>query len=320
MATKLFDDWDVQLAKTYEPGVIKSGEWFSISQKINGARATYFGGNMVSRTGNKIEGLQDIVDDLKALEKLYGQKLAMDGELRLNDRYCRGLTDNEAFKIGTGIANSTRDMSQKYKLQFVIFDVMPLKEWAFSFCELRYAYRLEQLRELDKLINQNSLFKLRTVPVMYTGDDQDMIEKCLIEANRNGWEGIMINRNERYQFKRTNAILKYKSFNTIDLECIGMIEGTGKYEGMMGALCCKFGDNIVNVGTGFDDMTRKFIWEQGSWIKGKIIEVKYKDITSDSITGLKSLQFPVFVQIKADKIVADNVEALRSPNLSDPIK
>lgn len=310
MATKLYDDWNVQLAKTYEPGMIKEGEWFSISQKINGARATYFAGDMVSRTGNKIEGLDDIIADIRRLEKAYGQKLALDGELRLHAEYCRGLTDNEAFKIGTGIANSTRDMTQKYKLQFIIFDVMPMKDWQFDYCNAAYADRFEQLLEIGKIINYEILNKLRIVPVMYAGTDQFQIESCLLEANRNGWEGIMINRNERYQFKRTNAILKYKSFNTIDLECIGMIEGTGKYAGVMGALCCKFGDNIVNVGTGFDDTMRKFIWEHGSWIKGKIIEVKYKDITSDAVTGLKSLQFPVFVQIKADKITADNVEAL----------
>ena len=305
MATKLYDDWNVQLAKTYEPGMIKQNKWFSVSQKINGARATYFAGEMVSRTGNRIEGLQSIIDDIKCLEKEYGRKLAIDGELRLHDTYCRGLTDNEAFKIGTGIANSTRDMSQKYKLQFIIFDVMPMKEWIYEYCESVYQDRFELLKELDTIIKNKFLAKLKTVPVMYSGTDQEQIEKCLIEANLNGWEGIMINRNERYQFKRTNAILKYKSFNTIDLECIGMLEGTGKYAGVMGALCCKFGDNIVNVGTGFDDAMRKFIWELGSWIKGKIIEVKYKDITSDAITGLKSLQFPVFVQIKMDKEQAD---------------
>lgn len=301
MAYKLFDDWNVQLAKTYEPGMIKQGEWFSISQKINGARATYFAGEMVSRTGNRIEGLQDIIADIQRLEKAYGMKLAIDGELRLHDIYCRGLTDNEAFKIGTGIANSTRDMSNKYKLQFIIFDVMPMKEWQWEFCESQYTDRLAQLREIKNILERECLLKLRVVPVLYSGTDQDMIENCLVEANRNGWEGIMINRNDRYQFKRTNSILKYKSFNTIDLECIGMLEGTGKYEGVMGALCCKFGDNIVNVGTGFDDNMRKFIWEHGSWIKGQIIEVKYKDITSDAVTGLKSLQFPVFVQIKMDK-------------------
>lgn len=310
MATKLFDDWKVQLAKTYEPGMIKQGEWFSISQKINGARATYFAGEMVSRTGNRIEGLRDIINDLRILERLYGTKLAVDGELRLHEQYCRGLTDNEAFKIGTGIANSTRDMTQKYKLQFIIFDIIPMKDWQFDYCENKYSDRLRELYAIDRIIREHSLFKLKMVPVMYAGTDQDMIEHCLLEANQNGWEGIMINRNERYQFKRTNAILKYKSFNTIDLECIGMLEGTGKYEGVMGALCCKFGDNVVNVGTGFDDTMRKFIWDQGSWIKGKIIEVKYKDITSDAVTGLKSLQFPVFVQIKADKNTADNIEAL----------
>ena len=305
MAVKLYDEWNVQLAKTYEPGVIKENEWFSISQKINGARATNFAGDMVSRTGNRIEGLTDIIEDLKFLEKAYGKRLALDGELRLHDNYCRGLTDNEAFKIGTGIANSTRDMSQKYKLQFIIFDVIPFKDWIYEYTAVKYSDRLKALQEIRYLINQHSLAKLKIVPVMYSGKDQNMIEHCLAEANFNGWEGIMINRDERYQFKRTNAILKYKSFNTIDLECIGMIEGTGKYEGTMGALCCKFGDNIVNVGTGFDDQTRDFIWSMGSWINGKIIEVKFKDITSDATTGLKSLQFPVFVQIRNDKQQAD---------------
>jgi DNA ligase-1 len=305
MATKLFDDWKVQLAKTYEPGMIKQGEWFSISQKINGARATYFAGELVSRTGNRIEGFNSIIIDLKKLNKLLGTHYAFDGELRLRDEFCHGLTDNEAFKRGTGIVNSTRDMSQKYQLQFIIFDAVPMKDWSFDFCADTYKDRLELLNEVKKLIRQYNLNTLKTVPILYSGTDQDMIEQCLLDANRNGWEGTMINRNERYQFKRTNAILKYKSFNTIDLECIGMLEGTGKYEGMMGALCCKYSDNVVSVGTGFDDNMRKFIWDQGSWIKGKIIEVKYKDITSDSVTGLKSLQFPVFVQIKMDKNTPD---------------
>lgn len=310
MANKLFDDWNVQLAKTYEPGMIKTGEWFSISQKINGARATFFGGHLVSRTGNEIVGFENIQSDLSKLQKLLGQHYAFDGELRLREEYCRGLTDNEAFKRGTGIVNSTRDMSNKYMLQFIIFDAIPYKEWIYDWCENLYKDRLLVLKEIEKLVYQYDLMTLKVVPILYSGTDQNEIEVNLIQANREGWEGIMINRNERYQYKRTSAILKYKSFNTIDLECIGMIEGTGKYEDTLGALCCKFGDNVVNVGTGFDDMMRRFIWEKGSWIKGKIIEVKYKDVTSDSVTGLKSLQFPVFVQIKMDKTVADNTEAL----------
>lgn len=305
MATKLYDDWNVQLAKTYEPGMLKPNEWFSISQKINGTRATYFAGDLVSRAGNRIEGLDMIIQDIKKLEKICAQPLVLDGELRLHDMYTAGLTDNEAFKRGTGIANSTRDMSNKHMLQFVIFDVMPRKDWIYEFCENKYCDRFAMLNSLKSSIEKYYLLKLRVVPIMYHGKDQDMIETCLIEANRNGWEGIMINRDERYQFKRTNAILKYKSFNTIDLECIGMLEGTGKYEGVMGALICKYGDNVVKVGTGFDDRMRKFIWDNGSWIKGKIIEVKYKDITSDAITGLKSLQFPVFVQIRTDKFSSD---------------
>ena len=319
MATKLFDDWNVQLAKTYEPGVLKDGEWFSISQKINGVRCTYFADELVSRSGNRIEGFDDIKADLRQLCRLCGN-YAIDGELRLHDIYARGMNDNEAFKYGTGIVNATRDFSQKHKLQFIIFDCVPMREWSLDCCSLVYADRLKIMEVMGRYIEEHDLFKLRIVPMLYCGKDQERIETCLLEATRCGWEGIMINRNAKYQFKRTNVILKYKSFNTIDLECVGMIEGTGKYEGSLGSLCCKFGDNIVNVGTGFDDNLRKFIWDMGTWINGKIIEVKYKDITSDAITGLKSLQFPVFVQIKTDKHKPDTMEAVRNPNSSGLIK
>ena len=317
MANKLYDSWNVQLAKTYEPGMLRPNEWFSVSQKVNGIRATFFAGSLVSRTGNEIVGFEYILQDIKKLEKCLGAHVALDGELRLREEFCKGLTDNEAFKVGTGIANSTRDMSNKYKLQFIIFDVLPAQDWIFDRSRLLYIERLSWLNEIKEIIEREGLQTLKIVPVMYSGRDADMIERCLIEANNNGWEGVMINRNVQYQYKRTNGILKYKSFNTIDLECIGMIEGTGKYVGMMGALRCKFGDNVVCVGTGFDDRLRKYLWDMGTWINGKIIEVKYKDITSDAVTGLESLQFPVFVQIKMDKTQADDIEAIRCSNLSD---
>ena len=53
-----------------------------------------------------------------------------------------------------------------------------------------------------------------------------------------------------------------------------------------------------NVGSGFDDKSRDFIWQNREELIGRIAEVKYKEISKDKKTGLESLQFPVFVQIR----------------------
>ena len=41
-----------------------------------------------------------------------------------------------------------------------------------------------------------------------------------------------------YQHKRTNDLLKFKKVQTVDLYVVGIVEGTGKYEGMVGSLDC----------------------------------------------------------------------------------
>ena len=69
-------------------------------------------------------------------------------------------------------------------------------------------------------------------------------------------------------------------------------------KGTAGAIAVKFRDNIVNVGSGFDDKSRDFIWQNREELIGRIAEVKYKEISKDKKTGLESLQFPVFVQIR----------------------
>lgn len=307
MDTKLFDDWNVQLAKTYTPGMIKPDTWFTITQKINGVRATSYGDVLVSRTGHSILGCNDILNDLQELEKTLGKKYCFDGELRLKPLYCGNMTDNEVFKMSVGIVNAQRDLSQKYKLQFIIFDIIPLKEFAFEQPTARYKERLQLLKEVKRIISSLCLSSLVVVPIFYEGTDVSMIEEFADKAARADMEGIMINLNSKYQYKRTGELLKYKKFNTIDLRVIGVTEGTGKYEGTLGALVCRYKDNFVCVGSGFTDAQRHNIWANAENVIDSIVEVKYKDITSDCSTGKESLQFPVFLgfRSKIDKITED---------------
>lgn len=81
----------------------------------------------------------------------------------------------------------------------------------------------------------------------------------------------------------------------------------GKYVDMLGKVNVEFNGNVVGVGSGFTDEQRIKYWEDRDYLVNKIIEVKYKEVSTDKETGLQSLQFPIFVCEKFDK-TKPNVE------------
>jgi len=69
---------------------------------------------------------------------------------------------------------------------------------------------------------------------------------------KRGGEGIMLNTMEgHYEIKRSNSLLKVKYVESMDLKVVDIQEGTGKYEGMMGALVVDYKGYRVGVGSGF---------------------------------------------------------------------
>ena len=61
---ELIPTWDVQLGSSYEKLKLKDGEWFSLSQKLNGNRASFYHGKLISRQGKEFTGMQHIISDL----------------------------------------------------------------------------------------------------------------------------------------------------------------------------------------------------------------------------------------------------------------
>ena len=95
-----------------------------------------------------------------------------------------------------------------------------------------------------------------------------------------GYEGLVI--------RHAGNMYKVKKSYTEDLLVTGFTKGTGKYEGMMGALLTDMG----KVGTGFTDKERK---KTNYWV-GKIIEVSFMEKTADN-----KLRHPAFVRLREDK-------------------
>lgn len=286
----LIEQWEVQLGSAFNKLKLRDGEWFSLSQKMNGNRASYYKGELISRQGKIFSGMDHIILDLETIDP----EMFYDGELIRKN--IDGLSDGENFRIGTGIINS--DVGMKPEIKFVIFDVFPADELADGKSNQRYRERKKKLQELRKKISEQKLKNIEVVTMVYEGTDQSKIMEYLDEATNLGWEGLMLNKNTVYECKRTLGLIKIKKFYTMDLQIVGILEGDGRLKGTAGAIAVKFGNNIVNVGSGFDDKSRDFVWRNRKELIGRIAEIKYKEISKDKKTGLESLQFPVFVQIR----------------------
>lgn len=289
----LIPEWEVQQAYTVEKYPLKEGTEFWLTQKLNGARATLYEGHLLARSGMPYKGLEHITD---ALSWLRVAGFVADGELTLKDK--GDLSDNEAFRVSTGILNS--DNVNKTVICYTIFDMIPVKDFDALKPQVTYRYRRDILNQFAERIADTD-GAVKVLPVLYHGTDQSKIEELLEQMVREDKEGLMINTDAPYRRTRHKGILKVKRFYTMDLPIIRCEEGTGRLSGTLGAFVLKYKENEVKVGSGFTDEQREQFWNNRDDMEGLLCEVKYKEISQDKGTGLESLQFPVFVGIRTDK-------------------
>jgi len=292
---ELIPQWEVQQSYTIEKSPLKENEWFSLTEKLNGVRGTFFEGKIVSRQGKAFAGLEHITDDITSLFS-ETDDWVLDGELVR--RNVEGLTDNENFRIGTGLLG--QDDADKRSMQFVVFDYLPKSEFVQGESILTYRERLAALRELDVKINKRELSAITSVKILYTGNDASMIDYYLDQMVREGKEGLMLNRDSKYYCKRHNGILKVKRFYTVDLKVTAVEEGSGRLAGKLGAFVVDYKGNTLNVGSGMTDEQRDEFWRLREEMPGRVIEVKYKEESSDKKNGQLSLQFPIFVSLREE--------------------
>ena len=287
--------WEVQQAYNMEKSPLKKGEWFSLTQKLNGVRGTYFEGKIISRQGKEFTGLEHITD---SIARLFSEpdSIVLDGELVRHNP--EGISDNENFRIGTGILSA--DDGDKESIRFIIFDILPKNEFLTGESELTYKDRLDSIKALGAKADELGLDHLSQVEVLYSGDDDTQIDHFLDIMVSQDKEGLMLNRDRKYFRKRHNGILKVKRFYTIDLRVLALEEGSGRLSGKLGAFVVDYKGNSVNVGSGMSDEQRDEYWKNKESLIGRVVEVKYKEESSDKKTGLLSLQFPIFQALREE--------------------
>lgn len=286
-------EFNVMLAKKFEDEEHKiKGKEFVITEKLDGMRTIMIveNGNVTffSRQGQPITGLVEIAQDAKLLpDNVY------DGELLIHnaDDYKDRDVLQETLKIA-------RKDGEKRGLILHLFDMIPINEFKAGKSRVAYYKRKE---ELSFIVEKLDSPYIKIVPNLYVGKDLDVIPKLLEEMNRKGKEGLMLNVSDgKYQCKRTDVLLKIKSMNTMDCKIIGFEKGTGKYEGMLGALLLDYKGYELRCGSGFTDEDRKEIWNNKEKYLGKIAEIQYFRESRNQDGGL-SVSFPVFICIRHDK-------------------
>lgn len=281
--------WNVQLAKTIDENHIQDGAWFTLTQKLNGIRGTFYKGAILGRNGTAYAGLEHIV---QALEPF--RDYVFDGELTLADP--GDLTDSEAFRAAAGLVR--RKGGDKSNLALTIFDAVPVAEFEAGASKANYRKRREWLDEFARKLDGVSC--VRVLPVLYQGVNAAVIPALLSQMTREGKEGLIANLDTPYLCKRNPGILKIKQFYTMDLPIVRCERGTGKNADTLGALIVSYNGYEVGVGTGFTEDDRWEIWNDRDRLVGTLCEVKYKEISSNRHGG-ESLQFPSFVALRPDK-------------------
>ena len=217
----------------------------------------------------------------------------------------------ELIKLGDGCYDGelmgqdfTALMRQAYRKESVdttgtylaLFDFLSLEEWdtknAIMSCEDRY----EEL--LDRLDKGGADLDLVQPVERVTVDNQYSEIKLQHDAYvKEGFEGAMIKfLDAPYRFGRGFEVMKLKAFHDVDLPISGLLEGTGKHAGKLGSFQVLFNGVEVQVGSGLTDDLREQIWADPDSFLGRVIEVRYQEVTPDG-----SLRFPTFVCFRNDK-------------------
>lgn len=178
---------------------------------------------------------------------------------------------------------------------FCIFDFVPLRDWEMKNCQMQYAERLEILQ--DFVSGPNIL-----VADQKLIENKKDIEELYQDRLANGYEGLILRYPfDRYEWKRSNKLIKRKATNEIVLTCVGVEEGKGKYEGMIGALLLEGEKGLkrikVKAGSGLSDYDRGL---HSNHYIGKEIEVLYNDVVRAENADHWSLFLPRYKRIHKD--------------------
>ena len=304
----LIPEFNVALAKEYEPGKCNWDDGWFASRKLDGvrclARVDHEGNcTLFSRTGKEFTTLNKVKEAIEATGII---NVTFDGEV------C--LVDDKGDEDFQGIMKQLRRKDHQIKNPaYMLFDMLSNAEFDSCKGDTLLENRLSTLSswcpEMNYECDDNGqpmhLNILRnTDQIMINGDDH--LEAWNTVAEANNWEGVMLRKNCGYEGKRTKNLVKVKKFHdaeyiVVDCDVAPMSvvrDGKEAQETMLAQVYIEHKGHLVKVGSGFSQEQRiKYLTED---IVGKTITVQYFEETHNDKGGI-SLRFPTVKHIYEGK-------------------
>lgn len=240
---------------------------------------------LLSRTGNEFVHLNHIREDLKKITFLVkNPNWWFDGEV-----YSPDITFEEIQSIcRKSLDLATTDIKNQNKIKYYVFDLFDQKDPSIPYRE-----RLTILIDLFKK-HKKELSHLVLVPqkVVYNEKQTMDFHKKMVAQNEEG--SVIRNLDAPYELgKRSAHVQKIKDFITEEYPIIGFKEGKGKNKGtVIFRVRTKEGKPFDVVPEGSYEQ-RKVWFKEGNKLIGKMLTVKYKELTAQGIP-----RFPIGIAIR----------------------
>lgn len=300
----LIPTFNVALANKYDDKTkkkvdFKKDVWY-VSRKLDGVRCLIVvddkgKAKSFSRAGKQFHTLSLVEDEI---EKLGVKNVVYDGEMCIVDD-----KGNEDFQ------NVMKEIGRKdhtiQKGLFQIFDFIPYEIFKKGSSDSgTFSQRVFALQNLLLGGSHTYIDFLDQIPV----SNFEEIEALSLSASEKGWEGLMLRKNSTYKGKRSDDILKLKTFYDDEYKVVDTFSGPFRYikegleveEEMLSGVAIEHKGNIVRVGSGFSIDQRKHLYNNPKDILGKIITVQYFE-ESQNQNGEYSLRFPVIKVIHGNE-------------------
>lgn len=249
--------------------------------KLDGIRCIIKSDGMWTRNGKEIISAPHIYENLKHIFDIQPD-LILDGEL---------YTSNKDVDFNTIIScvrktkptQSDLELSKQY-IEYWMYDLYGSNGLDY---EDRYEDLIDLMQEYDL---DSSIYKVIST---YELDNKEEVLKKLSHYIEQGFEGqILRDPKSSYENKRSNGLLKHKTFHDEEFEIIGYAEGVGKFSGKLATLKVKVNEVEVDCTINGTMGYLEELFQIKDTLIGKKATVKYFEKTTDG-----SLRFPKVIQI-----------------------
>jgi DNA ligase-1 len=251
-----------------------------VQPKLDGHRCVVNKDGAWTRKGKRYASIPHIE---KALEPLFKEfpDLVLDGELYA-DKFANDF--NELSSIVRKSKPEAEDLLKSEEtMQYWIYDIADTTQ--------RFFERSTRLCDMLGKFNKECIV---FVPTYKINSDEELVQKYE-EFIDKGFEGMMVRTNTPYEFKRTDALLKYKEFQDAEFTAVECVEGEGNRKGTLA--CIWFvnedGHRFKGDMTGSRDYNRD-LWSKCEKIPGTRWTVKFFNRTPDK-------NIPRFPKVKAQR-------------------